>query len=86
MLNSFQQHISAERKLDVNSMEQGNEGSAFSATCYEAYVQCGWQRGRSPNAAIRKILSPPFNKLYCRKNNNKLSQLKSKNNVKYLFY
>lgn len=59
MLNSFQQYILAERKLDVNSMEQANEGSAFSATCYKAYVQRGWQRGRSPNATIRKILSPP---------------------------
>lgn len=27
MLNSFQQYILAERKLDVNSMEQANKGS-----------------------------------------------------------
>lgn len=65
-------------------MEQANKGSAFSATRYKAYVQRGWQRGRIPNAAIRKILSPPPNKL-CRKKN-KLSQLKSKNNVKCLFH
>lgn len=62
MLNSFQQYILAERKLDVNSMEQANKGSAFSATL-NMYNMA--DRGRSPNATIRKILSP-LNKL-CRK-------------------
>lgn len=58
MLNRFLQYILAKRNLDVNSVKQANEGSAFSATCYKAYVQGGWQRGRSLNATIRKILPP----------------------------